>query len=70
MITTPLLLLLLVYLSLRVLRAFSHPSRSGKRELDGKEELLHLLLLTELLDTHQHESDSMSNPSSPNDKED
>jgi hypothetical protein len=70
MITTPLLLILLVYFSLKALHALSHPSRSRKHELDGKEELLHLLLLSELLDTHQHEPDSMNNPFSPDDKED
>lgn len=69
LVAAPLLLILLVYFSGKVFHAFSHPSSKKKRERDGTEELLRLLVLSELLDARRHESDSLNDFPSTEDQE-
>jgi hypothetical protein len=66
----PLLLILLVYFSGKVLHAFSHSSSKKKHERNGTEELLQLLVLSELLDARHRQLGSLNGLTSSNDQED
>ena len=68
LIAAPILVILLVYFFAKVIRTFSRASSSKNHERDGTDELLQLLLLSELLNTRYHESDPKAN-SSADDKE-
>jgi hypothetical protein len=65
----PLLLILIVYFSAKVLRASLHLSSGRKPERDGIEELLQLLLVSELVDSHRNQTGSTSNSSLAKDQE-
>jgi len=70
LLAIPLILVILFYFAGRAIRLFSHQSSKSRHDQDGTEELLQLLVLSELLSARSLESADMKASTSNDEKED